>query len=97
MSVTLIILEVQFLTLTDEVLQTSTDKSIGKLALDLSSDADMPHSFLESLPALKVTARAQGWPMTQILKQGPTAALASVSNNLPTPQRQQTNWLASGA
>lgn len=35
--------------------------------------------------------------MTQILKKRPTVALASVSSNLPAPQRRQTNWLASGA
>lgn len=35
--------------------------------------------------------------MTQILKKRLTVALASVSSNLPAPQRRQTNWLASGA
>lgn len=85
------------MTLSEEVLQTGTDTSTGTVALDLSSDADTPHSFQESLPAVKVTVRAQGWPLTQILKRAPTVALASVSSNLCAPQRQQTNWLASGA
>lgn len=97
MSVVLIILEFQFMTVSKEVPQTGTDKSTGTVALDRSSVADTPYSFLESLTAVKVTVRAHGWPMTQILKQGPTVALASVSSNLPTPQRHQTNWLASGA
>lgn len=30
------------------------------------------------------------WPVTQILKQGPAVALASVSSNLPAPQRRST-------
>lgn len=97
MSVVLIILEFQFMTMSKEVPQTGTNKSTGTVALDRSSVADTPYSFLESLTAVKVTVRAHGWPMTQILKQGPTVALASVSSNLPTPQRHQTNWLASGA
>lgn len=37
MSVTLIILELQFITLSKEVLRTGTDKSTGTVALDLSS------------------------------------------------------------
>lgn len=33
---------------------------------------------LQCLAAVKVTERAQGWPLTQILKQAATVALASV-------------------
>lgn len=78
--------------------ETSTNISTGAVGTwtELWS-ADTPHSFPESLPAVKVTVGAQGWPLTQILKQGPTVALASVSSNLPALQRRQTNWLASGA
>lgn len=37
---------------------------------------------------VKVRRRPPSWPVTQILKQGPAVALASVSSNLPVPQRR---------
>lgn len=41
-------------------------------------------------PVVKVggAGGAASWPVTQILKQGPAVALASVSSNLPVPQRR---------
>lgn len=72
-------------------------EALVQWALELSSELLTLPTLSESLPAVKVIVRAQGWPMTQIFKQGPTVALASVSSNLPALQRRQTNWLASGA
>jgi len=98
MSELLFIWELQFMAQTEEVAKTGTDRSTDTVSISNElRAADTPSSFPESLPAVKVTVRAQGWPLTQILKQGPTVALASVSSNLPALQRRQTNWLASGA
>lgn len=84
MSVALIIEELKHMALTGNVLQPGIDRGNGTLGTwDELCVADTTHSFLETPPAVKVTARAQGCPMTRIHKQWPTVALASVSSNLP--------------
>lgn len=70
------------------------DSSAG--AVGTSSEFWYRHPLLT--PGVKVRRGAPSWPVTQILKQGPAVALASVSSNLHSATEAQcTNGLASGA
>lgn len=70
------------------------DSSAG--AVGTSSEFWYQHPLLT--PGVKVRRGAPSWPVTQILKQGPAVALASVSSNLHSATEAQcTNGLASGA